>query len=53
MDKTLKITEYFSGVETTEEYNGYFCSVGRTLTIEERSSPTMLNGSRAEESGIR
>jgi predicted transposase YbfD/YdcC len=25
--------EYFSSVETTEEHNGYFCSVGEALTI--------------------
>jgi hypothetical protein len=31
-DKT-KIWEYFSEVETTEEHNGYFCSVGEVLTI--------------------
>jgi len=29
----LKIWEYFSEVETTEEHNGYFCSVGEALTI--------------------
>ena len=28
-----KITEYFAEVETTQEYKGYFCSVGETLTI--------------------
>ena len=28
-----KITEYFEGVETKKEHNGYFCSVGETLTI--------------------
>ncbi len=29
----IKIYEYFAEVETTEEYNGYFCSVGEALTI--------------------
>lgn len=29
----IKILEHFNSVETTEEHNGYFCSVGRTLTI--------------------
>lgn len=29
----LRIVEYFSGVETTREYNGYIHSVGRALTI--------------------
>jgi hypothetical protein len=29
----LKIWEYFSEVEMTREYNGYFCSVGEALTI--------------------
>jgi predicted transposase YbfD/YdcC len=28
-----KIQEYFSEVETTEEYNGYYYSIGETLTI--------------------
>jgi predicted transposase YbfD/YdcC len=28
-----RIREYFSEVETTREYNGYFCSVGKALTI--------------------
>ncbi|MCI9072201.1 MAG: ISAs1 family transposase [Lachnospiraceae bacterium] len=27
------ITEYFMNVETTKEYNGYFCSVAETITI--------------------
>lgn len=31
MDNT--ITEYFTEVETTKEYNGYFCSVAETITI--------------------
>ena len=29
----ISIREYFSEVETTREYNGYFCSVGEALTI--------------------
>jgi predicted transposase YbfD/YdcC len=29
----IRIWEYFSEVETTREYNGYFCSVGEALTI--------------------
>ena len=29
----LRIWEYFSEVETTEEHHGYFCSVGEALTI--------------------
>ena len=29
----LSIRDYFSEVETTEEHNGYFCSVGDALTI--------------------
>jgi predicted transposase YbfD/YdcC len=33
MEKTNKITEYFADVETTQEHNGYFCSVGEALTI--------------------
>lgn len=33
MDKTNRITEYFADVETTQEHNGYFFSVGETLTI--------------------
>jgi len=33
MEQTNKITEYFANVETTQEHNGYFCSVGEALTI--------------------
>jgi len=33
MEKSYKITEQFRDVETTEEHNGYFCSVGEALTI--------------------
>ena len=33
MEKTYEIKEYFIDVETTEEYKGYFCSVGEALTI--------------------
>jgi predicted transposase YbfD/YdcC len=33
MVKNIKIIEYFTDVETTEEYNGYFCSVEGALTI--------------------
>jgi hypothetical protein len=33
MDKTNGITEYFAEVETNQEHNGYFCSVGEALTI--------------------
>jgi predicted transposase YbfD/YdcC len=28
-----RITEYFSELETSKEYNGYFCSVGKAVTI--------------------
>lgn len=28
-----RITEYFTEVETTKEYNGYFCSVAEAITI--------------------
>ena len=31
MDK-IKIKKYFSKIETTEKYDGYFCSVGEALT---------------------
>ena len=33
MEKTYSIKEYFTGVETTEEHNGYSFSVGEALTI--------------------
>ena len=33
MDKIWDIAEYFRDVETTEEHNGYFCSVGEALTV--------------------
>ena len=33
MEKIIKITEYFADIETTEEHNGYFCSVGEALTL--------------------
>jgi hypothetical protein len=33
MDKKYRIIEYFTELETTEAYNGYFCSVGDALTI--------------------
>lgn len=33
MKKNINIVEYFKDVETTEEYNGYFCSVEGALTI--------------------
>ncbi len=33
MKKEGKISGYFVDVETTEEHEGYFCSVGETLTI--------------------
>jgi len=33
MDSKNKITKYFADVETTQEYKGYFCSVGEALTI--------------------
>ena len=33
MEKSNRITDYFTSVETTEEHNGYFCSVGEALTI--------------------
>ena len=33
MEKTIRITEYFTDVETVKEHNGYFCSVGEALTV--------------------
>ncbi len=33
MEKKINFTEYFKDVETTEEYKGYFCSVGEALSI--------------------
>ena len=33
MKEGISILEYFSEVETCEEHNGYFCSVGEALTI--------------------
>lgn len=33
MEKRETITEYFTAVETTKEYKGYFCSVGEAVTI--------------------
>jgi hypothetical protein len=33
MGAGLRIIEYFIDVETEEEHNGYFCSVGEALTI--------------------
>jgi predicted transposase YbfD/YdcC len=33
MEQTNKITEYFAEAETSQEHNGYFCSVGEALTI--------------------
>jgi len=33
MEKTYKMVEHFTEVETTEEHNGYFCSVGEALTV--------------------
>ncbi|MDR1858634.1 MAG: hypothetical protein LBQ69_04115, partial [Treponema sp.] len=33
MGEGISIIEYFSEVETYEEHNGYFCSVGEALTI--------------------
>lgn len=33
MDKIITITEYFEDVETTREYNGYFCSEAEAITI--------------------
>jgi predicted transposase YbfD/YdcC len=33
MDKGIKIAEYFADIETTEEHNGYFCSVTEALII--------------------
>ena len=29
----IKLTEYFEEVETTEEYNGYFCSIAEAISI--------------------
>lgn len=33
MKNIREITEYFTEVETTKDYKGYFCSVGEALTI--------------------
>ena len=33
MERRIRIGEYFTEVETTTEYSGYFCSVGEALTI--------------------
>jgi len=33
MEKTIRITEYFTDVGTVKEHNGYFCSVGEALTV--------------------
>ncbi|MDR0512315.1 MAG: ISAs1 family transposase [Treponema sp.] len=33
MGEITRIKEYFSGVETTKEHNGYFFSVGEALTV--------------------
>jgi len=33
MNDILNLTKHLSEIETTEEHNGYFCSVGETLTI--------------------
>ena len=33
MDKTIRITEYFTNVQTVKEHNGYFFSVGEALTV--------------------
>ena len=33
MEKTFNLTDHFAKVETTQEHNGYSCSVGETLTI--------------------
>ena len=33
MDNTIRITEYFTDVETVKEHNGYFFSVGEALTV--------------------
>ena len=32
MEQNL-ITEYFEEVETTKEYDGYFCSVAQVMTL--------------------
>lgn len=32
MDKTT-LTDFFEEVETTEEYNGYFCSIAEAISI--------------------
>ena len=32
MEKNI-ITQYFEDVETTKEYNSYFCSVAEAITI--------------------
>lgn len=33
MEKIIRIREYFTDVETTQEHHGYFCTVGEALTI--------------------
>ena len=42
MEQNL-ITEYFEEVETTKEYDGYFCSVAQAITL-------VLLGSISEQS---
>ncbi len=32
MDRTT-LTDFFKEVETTEEYNGYFCSIAEAISI--------------------
>ena len=32
MDRTT-LTDFFEEVETTEEYNGYFCSIAEAISI--------------------
>jgi hypothetical protein len=33
MENLCKIAEYFKGVETTKDHDGYFCSVWEALAI--------------------
>lgn len=33
MEKNKRMTEYFSEIETIKEYNGYFCSISKSITI--------------------
>lgn len=56
MDRTTLI-DFFEEVETTEEYNGYFCSIaearncgaGQSVRVQEREPDPSLGGKCARE----